>query len=1046
MKDTLGELPDDVEADCAPGMTILPEKLPILKNGFKVTDQIRDESSKRMTLATMATEHGRMPQENDESDAEDNNAVNLYDSINLVNDDGGLSGCLENLNIEDSKEISCEKSSLESRGPNSGRAKKTVYGNILPDVQEADYLQGGKRKNIDAMYPPYKFDRPGDITNFSQNITCITGLSGGSVSVTSPQTDFSNISFGGNDLNGGMLSPSALTDPSTEPLHNYPVSTGVNSCHNYPSKYTISPLPKHLQKDDRTKSLESFVDSDFESAAEYSPYSDSANSPQSYTNYSPGSVTSDDSGVMSIGSKSPRSEAGYRNIPSVESSMSSSPPKYGKSPPHDINMLSNTSFQDSSIPMYQFQQPQNVYMPQVSLGGVPQLAVTDRYPVTSHQMTMNTNSLLQTNSGQYCGPVNTPAVNIIRQGPLSQNRLNNLNNLGNMQMSGIPVTSAGSQIRQVQVSSQPMGSVIPVDSLNVMSATSMGNTQNTQISATPVRTQPQINFQTGAQMQHPQFGQLQISQPNGSLGTLPVKTGLSMANPYPMMNGTQIDSKAGILPGANFPGNSTVESWLNNGQVTTAPLTAPIKTEDRRPQGQAPPSQTTPSFDDKELADVLAVLADDLKSMEDQKINKKHVNHLVNPPYCPNISDVPAQQKPQIPVAPLATTPPFQAQTAVTKPSPLVPIPPLSQFVLSPPSIPGSSPAQLLLLPNSGTSPSSFIIVQNPEQKQLPKVNRQRRILPKVHDMSTKETAPPPSTGTVGVQPKQQDQKIAGKPQSTATTKPTRTSGPEPSGPLSGNCANKLNHARRIVADLNRNHIMYRDEDGDTYLHVAVCQTDSNMIQALLERISRELLQSMIDEKNSRQQTPLYLAVATNAPKMVSLFIKYRADVNIPAQETSSDGTSNLTTYAIHLAASRGESHQETLKQLLRAPNININQVNSTGQTALHCAILAHRKLNGNVIIDSRPIVALLLAAGADPNSQDMRSGKTPLMYAIETKDYDLVETMIKLFEPSKLRHIIKSQTFDGCTCLKITEGLKGSFEKNTWEKLWKLLYTSANT
>jgi hypothetical protein len=38
-------------------------------------------------------------------------------------------------------------------------------------------------------------------------------------------------------------------------------------------------------------------------------------------------------------------------------------------------------------------------------------------------------------------------------------------------------------------------------------------------------------------------------------------------------------------------------------------------------------------------------------------------------------------------------------------------------------------------------------------------------------------------------------------------------------------------------------------------------------------------------------------------------------------------------------------------------------------------------------------------------------------MYAIEKRDYILIEKMLRLFDPKKLRNVIKSQTFDG-TCL----------------------------
>lgn len=76
---------------------------------------------------------------------------------------------------------------------------------------------------------------------------------------------------------------------------------------------------------------------------------------------------------------------------------------------------------------------------------------------------------------------------------------------------------------------------------------------------------------------------------------------------------------------------------------------------------------------------------------------------------------------------------------------------------------------------------------------------------------------------------------------------------------------------------------------------------------------------------------------------------------------------------------------------------------------------------------------------------QDKKSGKTPLMYAIEKKDYNLVESVLRLFEPSKLKNIVKSATFDGSSCIKIAEGLKNDYQPDMWKKLWSLLNSAYN-
>ena len=71
---------------------------------------------------------------------------------------------------------------------------------------------------------------------------------------------------------------------------------------------------------------------------------------------------------------------------------------------------------------------------------------------------------------------------------------------------------------------------------------------------------------------------------------------------------------------------------------------------------------------------------------------------------------------------------------------------------------------------------------------------------------------------------------------------------------------------------------------------------------------------------------------------------------------------------------------------------------------------------------------------------QDKKSGKTPLMYAIEHRDISLVETILSAVEPSKLRNLVKTQAFDGSSCLKIAEGIKKDFNTCEFNRLWDIL------
>ena len=76
---------------------------------------------------------------------------------------------------------------------------------------------------------------------------------------------------------------------------------------------------------------------------------------------------------------------------------------------------------------------------------------------------------------------------------------------------------------------------------------------------------------------------------------------------------------------------------------------------------------------------------------------------------------------------------------------------------------------------------------------------------------------------------------------------------------------------------------------------------------------------------------------------------------------------------------------------------------------------------------------------------QDQKSGKTPLMYAIEQRDLLLVETILECIDPSKMRNVVRTQAFDGSSCLKIAEGLKDNYNIQAWNKLWNSLQSAAS-
>ncbi|XP_052086498.1 ANK repeat-containing protein nipk-1-like [Mytilus californianus] len=230
------------------------------------------------------------------------------------------------------------------------------------------------------------------------------------------------------------------------------------------------------------------------------------------------------------------------------------------------------------------------------------------------------------------------------------------------------------------------------------------------------------------------------------------------------------------------------------------------------------------------------------------------------------------------------------------------------------------------------------------------------------------------------------------------------------------------------------------NDQGDTCLHVAALKNDFKQIRHLLDRISKaSLIQNCIDIQNNKRRTPLFISVLNNDSDIVEIFLQHGANPNIFAE--TKEGQKGQRETVIHVAASRGSSYLKTVEALLADETISLNSFNTEGCTALHLAVMAHgRKMSKEENIDSECIIEKLIDAGLDPNLQETKTGRTPLMCAIEKLDITLVETFVKLIDHTKMRQLLKSETFDGKNVHSIIEELKDSFTKNDYKKLTDLL------
>lgn len=175
---------------------------------------------------------------------------------------------------------------------------------------------------------------------------------------------------------------------------------------------------------------------------------------------------------------------------------------------------------------------------------------------------------------------------------------------------------------------------------------------------------------------------------------------------------------------------------------------------------------------------------------------------------------------------------------------------------------------------------------------------------------------------------------------------------------------------------------LHQDEDGDLPLHIAVVQKDIKMVSLygmLIQRAGKS-----VDRFNKKNLTPLHLCVKVKFLEGLKKLIQMGADVNM----LDGNGQSSL-----HIAVSN--SDLECFDFLLQQCNIhfkdtkmkpNLNSHDYKGVTLLHTAV------NNNCI----EIIERLLQKGAELDSIDFKSGRTPLFHAVEDNNIKIVELLLE--------------------------------------------------
>jgi len=154
------------------------------------------------------------------------------------------------------------------------------------------------------------------------------------------------------------------------------------------------------------------------------------------------------------------------------------------------------------------------------------------------------------------------------------------------------------------------------------------------------------------------------------------------------------------------------------------------------------------------------------------------------------------------------------------------------------------------------------------------------------------------------------------------------------------------------------------DNSGNTPLHFAAKNSKNvDIISLLLERSAN------LEARNNLGQTPLLLAAAHNGEvEIMTHLLKEGADIEAVDREKKG---------VLHQAVT-GPSAREKVARLAARTELDIDQTDRDGNTALHLALQERRP--------DYDLIAELLDAGSDPDMANNR-GNTPLMILAEKSD-----------------------------------------------------------
>ncbi|KAI0381215.1 ankyrin repeat-containing domain protein [Hypomontagnella monticulosa] len=159
------------------------------------------------------------------------------------------------------------------------------------------------------------------------------------------------------------------------------------------------------------------------------------------------------------------------------------------------------------------------------------------------------------------------------------------------------------------------------------------------------------------------------------------------------------------------------------------------------------------------------------------------------------------------------------------------------------------------------------------------------------------------------------------------------------------------------------------DRGADSHiLNQAILRHDSESVRILL------LFGADPNAADSRNMTPLYLAVEESFRDAVTMLVKYGADPNLTA------GPEPESPFAMSVIEDKFD-----LARILLTYGGDVNHVMANGDTALMAAIVKKR---------TKRMIDMLLEYGSDANIKN-REGHTPLFEAIQSSRLDIVTSLV---------------------------------------------------